>query len=112
MAIKINRHDWSVQLAPQFHEMVQGNLGMCHYDKRSIFVSKDIEHKDMLVDTIYHELSHALLEETTFNTQITNTLGDYYENFIDLMGQCLRDLCENGEVDKKIKQMIKGYKNE
>lgn len=99
---KIGRHLWTVGFAPQKSNLLEGNLGIIYYHTKEIYVSQnqtEIEQEE----SFSHELVHALLQESGYNEKIEDALGDYYENFVDALGDKLLDVLY--QIEKKEKRI-------
>lgn len=85
----------------------EGNRGLCYYEELMIKLDKTLP-KDLLAQTLYHELSHAICEQTSFNSMLEDKLGDNgYEIFIDNLGKVLYTLFHRNNM-KMIEDMVKG----
>jgi CRISPR/Cas system-associated endonuclease Cas3-HD len=90
--IKINNRNWKVRfvkgtdknLCAEDNEIV---CGITNYGKATIYINKEIE-KDVMLDTIVHELTHAYLFVYGFG-QVENFTE---ENVCDVFGAFAIDL--------------------
>jgi len=103
MKIKIRNTNWEVVKSDTQGSVLEGNLGMCVYMSNEIHIAKNAK-KDTRVETLYHELSHAILAESHYNVIIKESLGDKYELFVSNLGDIIQNI--NWENVKKIAKKI------
>ena len=90
---------WEIKAIPAASPELDGNCGMCYYCSRQIFVDNNLAFSKF-IETIYHELTHAMLDNTTFNTLMKEM--PMYESFVDLMSREIAVVCNDSELSKKI----------
>lgn len=88
-SFSLNNNQWFVNQAATISSTLDGAYGITNYKTREIMLSAELC-RDVKEDTYYHELAHALLEETTFNTVISENMGMYYESFVQALGNQIR----------------------
>lgn len=91
MKIKIRNIDWEVKLSDTQGAVLEGNLGMCVYMQNEMHIAKNSK-PDTRVETLYHELVHALLSESHYNMILKDALGDKYELFVSNLGDVIQNL--------------------
>lgn len=89
--IKIKDNHWEIRLASRTSHELAGNLGMCCYDVDEIYIADHLK-PDSRAQTLYHELSHAILSESDYNDLIRDGLGDNYERFVNNLGSILQNI--------------------
>lgn len=95
--VKVGRETWTIKFAAQNSTELEGNLGVSYLNNKIIYVSNE-QSLDGIKQTLAHELVHACLKESGWNDKISETLGDYYEIFVDNFADKLCDLitvCNN-----------------
>lgn len=106
MEIRINDLTYHVNMVTQSDPMLgEDTRGKIWYERLLIFLDKELPN-DLKVQTFYHELAHALCEETSFNDMLMDKLGDNgYEIFIDNLGKNIFKFYHQNNI-KKIEQDI------
>lgn len=85
--------------------------GMTYYEDLKILLDKELP-KDLRIQTFYHELAHAICDQTSFNNLLLSKLDeDYYEIFIDNLGKVLYNLFHKNDM-KKLEKFVIGENNE
>ena len=61
--IVIYGKDWTVNFVPGIHEKLTKEKydGLCYYNELAIYISNDILKKELIRETLMHELTHAVL---------------------------------------------------
>lgn len=86
------------------------NRGRIWYERLEIYIDKDLP-KTLKIQTVYHELAHAICEETSFNDMLMEKLGDNgYEIFIDSLGKTVMNLIHNNDLNQFEKSLTKESK--
>ena len=79
--------------------------GKIWYERLLISIDKELP-TELKVQTFYHELAHAICEETSFNGMLMDKLGDNgYEIFVDNLGKAVYNISHNEDV-KKIEDFL------
>lgn len=106
--VKVGGVNYSIKMVDKNDDDIsEGNRGICYYEDLLIKIDKTLP-KDLLKQTMYHELSHAICEQTSFNSMLEDKLGENgYEIFIDNMGKVLYTLFHENNL-KMIEDMVKG----
>lgn len=104
--INVGRFDYNVQIVNDEHSELEDNRGLINYETLNIYINND-SLDERKVHTFYHELSHAICENTGFNDIIMDKLGiDDYECFIDHMGKTLYSVIHNNDLEN-IEKIVK-----
>lgn len=86
-------------------ELGEDNRGRIWYEKLAIWVDKELP-AELKSQTLYHEIAHAMCEQTSFNGMLMDKLGDNgYEIFIDSLGKVLYDIIHKNDmktIEKKV----------
>lgn len=73
--------------------------GKIYYEDLDVYLDKDLP-KTRIVQTFYHEMAHAMCDETSFNNMLMDKLGDNgYEIFIDNLGKAIYSLIHTNNLD-------------
>nr|DAJ42500.1 MAG TPA: SprT-like family protein [Caudoviricetes sp.] len=112
MKIKLDNVSYELEMADKKSKMLgDDNRGICYYELASILINKDIPN-DLKIQTFYHELAHAMLQESSFNAMIeTELTTPMYEVFIDNLGRLVYNYIHKNDL-KKLENYILGESNE
>lgn len=100
MLVNVGPVNYEVIKTDRLDEDLGDDRGIILYEDLIIKIEKEMP-KDLKIETIYHELSHAICEQTSFNSIIEKKLGNaMYEVFIDNMGKALYNLTHNNDLKK------------
>jgi hypothetical protein len=106
MQITINNLDYDVQMSDKNDKDIgDGVRGIILYEELIIKLLKTLP-DELKVETLYHELCHALCEQSSFNNMLMEKLGDNgYEIFIDSLSKALYTLVHKNDL-KKLENFI------
>lgn len=112
MKVKVGNVNYDIELTTKLDkDMVEDSRGCILYEELRILIDKQSA-KELKEQVLYHEISHAICEQTSFNNMLMEKLGDNgYEIFIDSMGKVLFNLIHNNDL-KKLEKFVKGETNE
>lgn len=91
--IKILNTTWNVEFVEPKSPSLDANWGMCNYNINTIFVANDLNDENTK-SVVYHEFVHAMLAESSFNQDIKDATGKFYENFVECFSKCLQNFDE------------------
>ena len=92
--LKIGKFDWAVTCTPRNNKDLDGDDGCCDFSSKIIYIADDLSQQRCFY-TLLHELTHALLDESSFENDICGLLGKNYERFVDLFSSNLDCLVYN-----------------
>lgn len=78
--VKVGAVTYSVYLAPDGAPELDGTLGICDPEKHTIHIL-DCQAPQALLDTLVHELTHALLSETGIQFMLWGHMADTERKF-------------------------------
>lgn len=116
MSMKVNLGDinYDIVMTDKLDKDLCGestNRGICYYEELRILLDKELP-DDLKVQTLYHELAHAILEQTSFNSMIEDELtGPMYEVLIDNLGKSIASLVHKNDLKKLENYVKKGSEN-
>lgn len=88
----------------------ENSRGRIWYEKLSIYLDKELP-KSLKVQTAYHELAHAICEETSFNGMLMEKLGENgYEIFINSLGSTIMNFVHDNNLEQFEKSLTKESK--
>ena len=88
-------------------ELGEDNRGRIWYEKLTIWVDKELPN-ELKLQTLYHEIAHAMCEQTSFNGMLMDKLGDNgYEIFIDSLGKVLYDIINKNNMKTIERKVLK-----
>jgi hypothetical protein len=87
-------------------ELGEDNRGRIWYEKLAIWVDKELP-DELKLQTLYHEIAHAMCEQTSFNGMLMDKLGEHgYEIFIDNLGKVLYDIVKKNNMKAIEKEIL------
>ena len=92
-SVKIFNKIWYINYVESNSDVLGGDYGVCCYKTNTIYVDNGLS-DDNIKETLYHELTHALLSSTGFNDILIDNLSDYYEVFVDQLAKVLLESFE------------------
>lgn len=93
-------------------DLSENNRGIIYYEDLNILLDKNLP-SELLIQTLYHEVCHAICEQTSFNNMLGDKLGENgYEIFIDNLGKLLYDIIHKNDMKKIEKELLKEVNNE
>lgn len=88
----------------------EDNRGRIWYEKLSIYLDKELPNS-LKIQTAYHELAHAICEESSFNGMLMEKLGDNgYEIFINSLGSTIMNFVYDNNLEQFKKSLTKESK--
>lgn len=104
--VTLDNVTYNIDLVNKLNKDLDGNRGIIFYEELKILLDKNLP-SERLIQTFYHELSHAICEQTSFNTMLEEKLGDNgYEIFIDNMGKVLYSLLHQNNIQEVETQIL------
>lgn len=106
VALKLSNVHYDIDLTTKRNKDLGDDCrGITRFEELKILLNQDMP-KELIIQTMYHEIAHAMCEETSFNDMLMDKLGDNgYEIFVDMMGRLLYDIIHNNDM-KKIEENI------
>jgi Zn-dependent peptidase ImmA (M78 family) len=115
MKVNLGDINYKIIMTNKLDKEISGdepNRGICYYEELKILLDKDLP-DDLKIQTLYHELSHAILEQTSFNSMIETELTEpMYEVLIDNLGKAIASLIHNNDIKKLESYVKKGSDND
>ena len=99
--IKIATYTWKILFVDKKDRELEGDYGCCDYNKKAIFIDNSLNAEQTWF-TLLHELTHAFLEEATFESDLSKLLDKNYERFIELFSRNLDSLFSLEDLRKEI----------
>lgn len=101
MKVKIGNVNYKIEMTTSADkDMPKDTRGIIFYEQLRILLDKELPN-ELKEQTLYHELSHAICEQTSFNNMSMEKLGDNgYEIFIDSLGKILYNFIHNNDLQK------------
>lgn len=99
--IKIGCYTWVITVVNESNPELEGDDGCCDFSNKIIYLSSRLN-KEQMWYTLLHEITHALLEESTFESDISRLLGDNYERFVELFSRNLNCIFDLDSIKKYI----------
>lgn len=106
--VVLNYVPYEVKVQSKHSEELEGDCrGLCDFENTTLYLSSDIP-KELREQTFFHELFHAMCDQSGFNNLLIKKLGDTgYEVFTDNMGRLIYELLYKNDI-KKIVSDIRG----
>lgn len=110
--IELGNVNYEINLTDKLNEKLgEDTYGKIWYNELKMFLDKNLP-QDLIIQTFFHELAHAICQETSFNDMLMDNLGDNgYEIFIDNLGKRLYDIIYKNDVKEIISHFSTPYKN-
>lgn len=107
MKVKVGNVNYEIEMTTSLdRDMPRDTRGVILYEQLRILLDKELP-DELIEQTLYHEISHAMCEQTSFNNMLMEKLGDNgYEIFIDSMGKILYNLIHNNDL-RKLEKFVK-----
>lgn len=92
--LKIGKFDWAITCTSRNNKDLDGDDGCCDFSSKVIYIANDLSQQRCFY-TLLHEITHALLDESSFESDICKLLGSNYERFVDLFSSNLDCFVDN-----------------
>lgn len=99
--MRIGKINWQIKLVNADSPILSGCMGICVYAENIIYLNKDLP-EDAFRETVLHELTHALLAESSFNHKCKEHFQDYYEIFVDCLSKTIDDVVDFTLIEKEL----------
>lgn len=108
MQIKLNNVKYDIKMTDKTDkDLGDATRGIVYYEDLRILLDKNLP-EDLIIQTMYHEISHAICAQTSFNDMLVDKLGENgYEIFIDNMGKLLYDIIHNNDMKTLERKALK-----
>ena len=108
MKVKLDNVNYTIEMTDKTNKDLGDNTrGIVYYEDLKILLDKNLP-DDLIIQTLYHEISHAMCAQTSFNDMLADKLGDNgYEIFIDNMGKLLYDIIHNNDMKTLERKALK-----
>lgn len=98
MKLKLRNVNYDIKMTTKLDKDLDDARGKIFYEELKILLDKDLPN-DLKIQTLYHEIAHAICDQSFFNDVLLEKLGDdEYEIMVDSIGTLLYDIIHSNNM--------------